>query len=119
MLTRSADDLEGATPAGEVDYGFEFAWARVAWFGGGVGLGEGGGCFVGLLRLEGEVDDEGFADDGFAWDEAPVAAVFAVVAVVAENEVVAGWNDELVVFDERAHADPPVRVDLGIGGLEA
>ncbi len=112
--------MEGAAPAGEVDYGFEFAGVRVAGFGGGVGLGEGGcGCVIGLLRLEGEVDDEGFADDGFAGDEAPVAAVFAVVAVVAEDEVVAGGDDELVVFDEGAHADPPAGVDLGIGGLEA
>jgi len=91
----------------------------VAGFGGGVGLGEGGGCFVGLLRLEGEVDDEGLADDGFARDEAPVATVFAVVAVVAEDEVVTGGDDEIIVFDEGAHADPPAGVDLGIGGLEA
>jgi hypothetical protein len=119
-LTRSTHDLEGAAPAGEVDYGFEFAGAGVAGFGGCVGLGEGGcRCVIRLLRLEGEVDDEGLADDGLAWDEAPVAAVFAVVAVVAEDEVVANGDDELVVFDQRAHANPPVGVDLGIGGLEA
>lgn len=69
--------------------------------------------------MQRKVDDEGFADDGFARDEAPVAAVFAVVAVVAEDEVVARRNDELVVLDEGAHADPPVGVDLGVGALEA
>ncbi len=71
------------------------------------------------MLLQGEVDDEGFADDGFARDEAPVAAVLAVVAIVAHDEVVAGGDDELAVVDEGAHADPPVGVDLGVGGLEA
>ena len=52
-------------------------------------------------------------------NEAPVAAVFAVVAVVAQDEVVAGGDDEFAVVDERAHADPPVGVDLGVGALEA
>jgi hypothetical protein len=68
---------------------------------------------------EREVDDEGFADDGLAGDEAPIAAVFAVVAVVAEDEIVAGGDDELAVVDEGAHLDPPDGVDVGVGALEA
>ncbi len=113
-----ADDLEGSAPAGEVDEGVELAVARAAGVGGFGGLGE-AAALVGFVGLEGEVDDEGFADDGFAGNEAPIAAVFAVVAIVAEDEVVAGGDDELVVFDEGAHADPPVGVYLGVGGLEA
>ena len=115
-----ADDLEGAAPAGEVDYRVDFAGVGSAGSGRGL-LGESaaGVSVVGFMLLEGEVDEQRFADDGFAWDEAPVAAVFAVVAIVAEDEVVAGGDDELVVFDEGAHADPPVGVDLGVGALEA
>jgi hypothetical protein len=71
------------------------------------------------VLLERKVNEQRLADDGFAGDEAPIAAVLAVVAVVAEDEVVAGRDDELVVFDKEAHADPPVGVDLGVGALEA
>src|SRR5207237_10716884 len=81
-------------------------------------LGEGGGVF-GVVLLKGEVNEHGFADDGFAGNEAPVAAVFAVVAVVSHDEVVAGGNDEFSIVDEGPHADPPVGVDLGVGALEA
>lgn len=120
--TRLADDLEGAAPAGEVDYGVYFAGVTAS--GGGGGLGYAGVVasvavgVVGFVGLKGEVDEQGFAYDGFAGDEAPVAAVFAVVAVVAEDKVVADGDDELVVFDEGAHADPPVGVDLWVGTLE-
>jgi hypothetical protein len=112
--------LEGAAPAGEVDYRVDFAGVGAAGGGGGL-LGESaaGVSVVGFVLLEGEVDEQRFADDGFAGDEAPVSAVFAVVAVVAEDEVVAGGDDELVVLDEGAHADPPAGVDLGVGALEA
>ena len=111
--------MEDAAPAGEVDEGVDLAGAAGArWFSGAGLLGE-GGRVVGLVLLEGEVDEQGFADDGFARDEAPVAAVFAVVAVVAQDEVVAGGDDEFAVVDEAAHADPPVGVDLGVGALEA
>ena len=37
--------------------------------------------------LQRKIDKEGLADDGGAWDEAPVPAVLAVVAVVAEDEI--------------------------------
>ncbi len=120
MASGLADYLEDAAPAGEVDYRVDFAGVGAAGSGGGL-LGQSavGVGVVGFVLLQGEVDEQRFADDGFAGDEAPVAAVFAVVAVVAEDEVVAGGDDELVVFDEGAHADPPVGVDLGVGALEA
>src|ERR1700730_2509034 len=114
---RLADDLEGAAPASEVDERVDLACGFAALVGEGF-LGESGGV-VAVVLLEGEVDEHGFADDGFARNEAPVAAVFAVVAVVAHDEVVADGDDEFAVVDERAHADPPAGVDLGIGALEA
>ena len=87
-------------PAGEVDDGVDLASAVVVgWDYGASLLGEGGG-FFGVVRLQREVDDEGFSDDGFARNEAPVAAVFAVVAVVADDEEIAGGDDE-VVFSMR------------------
>ncbi len=111
-----ADDLEDAAPASEVDEGVDFAGVLLALVGKSL-LGEGGGV-VAVMLLEREVDEKGFADDGFAWDKAPVPAVFAVVAVVAHDEVVAGGNDEFAVVDQAAHANPPVRVDLRVGALE-
>ncbi len=69
--------------------------------------------------MEREVDEKRLADDGVVGDEAPVAAVLTVVAVVAEDEVVAGGDDELAVVDEVAHFDPPEGVDVGVGALEA
>src|SRR5882757_10342225 len=112
-----ANDLKGAAPAGEVDERVYFACMLAALVGEGL-LGEGGGI-VGVVLLEGEVDEHGFADNRFPRDETPVAAVFAVVAVVAHDEVVAEGDDEFAVVDERAHAYPPAGVDLGIGALEA
>jgi hypothetical protein len=110
--------VEDAAPAGEVDEGVNLAGGLAALVF-GAGLLSEGGRVVGFVLLEREVDEQRFADDGLARDEAPVTAVFAVVAVVAHDEVVAGRDDEVAVVDEAAHADPPVRVDLGVGALEA
>src|SRR5882757_5120149 len=112
-----ANDLKGATPAGEVDERVYLACMLAALVGEGF-LGE-GGRIVCVVLLEGEVDEHGFAYNRFPWDETPVAAVFAVVAVVAHDEVVADGDDEFAVVDEGAHADPPAGVDLGVGALEA
>src|ERR1700723_314631 len=112
-----ANDLEGAAPTGEVDEVLDLAGLITALIGEGL-LGE-SGSIVGVVLLEREVDEQRLADDGFARDEAPVAAVFAVVAIIAHDEEVAGRDDELAVVDQRAHADPPAGVDLGISALEA
>ena len=45
----------------------------------------------------GPVDDYRFADDVFSGNKTPVAAVFGVIAIVAESEVVALGNDEFAV----------------------
>ncbi len=111
------DNLEGAAPAGEIDDGFDLAGLTAAGVRGRL-LGQ-GAVVVGIMLLEGKVDEQRLADDGLARDEAPVAAVFAVVAVVSKNEVIAGGNDEFVVFDQRAHTDPPMGVYFGVSALEA
>src|ERR1700722_6366107 len=112
-----ANDLEGAAPTGEVDEGVDLAGLMTALIGEGL-LGE-SGSIVGVVLLEREVDEQRLADDGFAGDKAPVAAVFAVVTVISHDKEVAGRDDGLAIVDERAHADPPTGVDLGIGALEA
>ena len=110
--------MKDATPTSEVDEGVDLSgMLGVLVFGDGL-LGK-GAITVGVVLLEGEVNEERFADDGLARNKSPVAAVFAVVAVVAHDEVVAGGDDEVAVFNEGAHANPPVRVDLRVSALEA
>src|SRR5664279_471028 len=48
---------------------------------------------------EGPVDEERSADDVFAGDETPVAAVEADGAVVAHGKVLAGGDDEVFTLD--------------------
>src|SRR5260370_197672 len=84
---RLTDYLEDAVPAGEVGEGVYDL--RVFATGGG-------SCQCGRIsaaKLQREVDKEGLADDVLAGDKAPVAAVLAVVAIVSEDEVVAGGGD--------------------------
>ena len=64
---------------------------------------------------EGEVDDEGSADDILHRNEAPVAAVAAVVAIISEHEIAALGNDQLAIANFLAHLHPPMRIDAGIG----
>src|SRR5690242_14883006 len=65
---------------------------------------------------EGKVDEERRAFDVCAGNKAPVAAVAAVIAVVAEYEVVAGWHTQVRVLDKAAHLGAPVGVYAGIVG---
>src|SRR3984957_20504517 len=48
------------------------------------------------------------SDDILARHKAPIAAVFAVVAVVSHHEVVSLWNNQLAIFDELTHLEPPL-----------
>jgi hypothetical protein len=57
--------------------------------------------------LEGPVDEHGAAEDVFAWDEAPVAAVEALGAVVAHGEDFARRNDEVVALDVVGEIERP------------
>lgn len=111
-----ANDLKGAAPAGKVHEGVDLARVLAALIGEGL-LGEGGGV-VGVVLLEGEVDEQRLAYDCFVRDETPVAAIFAIVAIVAHDEVIPNRDDEFAVVDERAHSDPPAGIDLRVGALE-
>src|SRR4051812_30345836 len=77
--------------------------------------------FIILLRFrcrwpaEGEVDDEGPADNILHGHEAPVAAVAAVVAIVSQHKIAACGYDKLAIVDFLAHLHPPMCVHSGIG----
>lgn len=94
-----ADDLEHAAPARKIDERVNFAGMlsppvlRISL------LGE-GWRIIGVMLLQRKIDDQRLADDGFTRNEAPVTAVFTVVAVVAHNKVIARRNDEFAVFDQ-------------------
>src|SRR5882724_2736359 len=71
--------------------------------------------------VDGPVDKERAAHDGFAVDKAPVAAVGAVVAIVAHGEIFSGGNDEFVALDVFADFASPLDLhgrdeDLIAGG---
>src|SRR5260221_1541827 len=53
------------------------------------------------------VDKERAAHDGFAVDEAPVAAVGAVVAIIAHGEIFSGRDDEFVALNVFANFVSP------------
>ncbi len=63
--------------------------------------------------FEGPVDEEGAADDVFARDEAPVAAIEAFGAVVAHGEDFAGGDDEVAVLDVAGELVGPAGGDVG------
>src|ERR1035437_5341592 len=92
-LKRLADDVEGAVPAGLV----EDVQEDVAHEGDAVA----DRLLVDLVggRLEGPVDVHGAADDIFAGDESPEAAVERLGAVVAHGEDGARGYDKFAVDD--------------------
>src|SRR4051794_8152021 len=73
---------------------------------------------VGLLNiggrraLEGEVNHQRPGNDGVTGNETPEARIEAVVAIVAQHEVLAGRNDELTVAGEVLQLAPPLGVDV-------
>ena len=103
---RLADDVEGAAPAGLVEDVDEDVAHE------GDAVGDGG--LVDLVGggLEGPVDEHGPADDVFAGDESPEAAVEGLGAVVAHGEDFAGWDDEVAVDDVVGQVERPVGGDV-------
>src|SRR5579859_436320 len=73
--------------------------------------------FVDLVGggLEGPVDEHGAAYDVFAGDEAPVAAVERLGAVVAHGEDLAGGHDEVAVDDVAGKLVGPGGGDAVVG----
>src|SRR5882724_3725056 len=57
--------------------------------------------------VDGPVDKERAAHDGFAVDEAPVATVGAVVAIIAHGEIFSGGHDEFVALNVFANFVSP------------
>ncbi len=108
-------DLEGSAPADEIEDGIHSAGAKA---GRSAGVNRLWHVVAGSLLPERNVDEDGLTYHVSAWDETPVTAVFAVIAIIAEDKVVAGRNDEFAVPDQAMHPDPPSGVDGGIGILQ-
>src|SRR5208283_4559516 len=98
---RLADDVEGAAPArlGE-EVGEDVAYE-------GEAVGERGLVHLVGGGLEGPVDEHGTADDVRARDEAPVAAVERLGAVVAHGEDGSGRDDEVAIDDVVGQVEGP------------
>ena len=67
--------------------------------------------------LEGPVDEHGAADDVFAGDESPEAAVEGLGAVVAHGEDEAGGDDQVAADDVVGEIDHPAGGDVGVVGI--
>src|SRR5450755_286901 len=85
------DQHEGTPPARLGEEMFQQVDQVVEAYG-GVGQGLGGG-------VVGPVDDQGFADDIFARDESPVAAIEGGIAVIAHGKIAARRHDDFAVRD--------------------
>src|SRR5271170_5982755 len=65
--------------------------------------------------FKGPVDEHGTAHDVLARDEAPETAVEAFGAVVAHGEDLAGWDDQVAVYDVGGKLVGPACGDLIVG----
>jgi len=102
------DAVEGSGPAGFVEEVDELV-------DGGLGLiGQGFFFDAGVGNINGPVDEERAADDVLSRDKAPEAAVHAVGAVVAHDEVVAGRDDEIFALHVVWEVDGPHGGDVGL-----
>src|SRR5467141_3298461 len=61
-------------------------------------LAKGGFGVIIAVGVDGPVNEEGAAHDGFAVDKAPVAAVGAVVAIIAHGEIFSWRHDQFVAL---------------------
>src|SRR5258705_4695813 len=96
------DGVEHAVPAGacgKVGDGIENGEDTLA---------EGGFGVIIAIGVDGPVNEEGAAHDGFAVDKPPVAAVGAVVAIIAHSEIFSGRDDEFVTVDVLADFVSPL-----------
>src|SRR6202158_5047224 len=70
------------------------------------------------------VNDQRLADNIFPRHESPIAAVLAVIAVIAQNEIMPLRNNQLAVFHQFPHLQPPFAFqaegwDVGSGKIIA
>src|ERR1700760_4342528 len=71
---------------------------------------------IGSRRLvQGEVNEERQTHNVGDRNKAPVAAIAAVVAVIAEHKVSGRGHDQFAILDIVAHLHPPVGVHARIG----
>ena len=108
LADRSFYEMEGALPAGLVeDMDNDVAHESES-------LTE--SLLVDLVggRFERPIDEHGAADDVFARNEAPVAAVEAFGAVVTHGEDPAGRNDEIAVLDVAGKFVGPAGSDVAV-----
>src|SRR6267143_7173323 len=61
-------------------------------------LAEGGFGVIIAIGIDGPVNEEGAAHDGFAVDKAPVAAVGAVVAIIAHGKIFSWRHNQFVAL---------------------
>ena len=71
-------------------------------------LAKGGVGVIVPVGVDGPIDEEGPAHDGFAVNEAPVAAVGAVVAIVTHGEIFPLRDDQFVSLDVFANFVGPL-----------
>src|SRR5208337_3212519 len=65
------------------------------------------------------VNQERASDNILARHESPVPAVLAVIAIVAQNEIMALGDNQLVVFHQLWHFFPPSRIHSVVGRIGA
>ena len=67
----------------------------------------GGSRHVVLHTPHRPIDQQGAPNDIFPRHEAPIAAVEALIAIVAQHEIVALRNNQFAVLDQFSHLQPP------------
>src|SRR5271156_592606 len=105
----SVNDLERPAPPCKVHHGVERALlVSESIIRERVGIGSRG-------LVQGEVDEERQAHNIGAGNKAPVAAVAAVVAIVAEHEIFARGHYQFTILNIVPHLHPPVCVHSRVG----
>src|SRR4051794_22431796 len=102
--------LKGAAPAGIAEE-MHYDMAEPRHFVGHSGL-----LVLAVRRLEGPVIEQRPAHDVGARNEAPVAGIEAVVAMIAHHEELAGRDDQLAIDHVVGKIDGPGLGGAGLGG---
>src|SRR5579863_161607 len=76
------------------------------------------GCRVSVPGAHGPVDQQRSANNVLARHKAPIPAVLAVVTIVPHHEIVAFRNNQLAVFHQLPHLQPPFSLEAERGNVE-